>query len=279
MAMATSMTAPSQSRTVSHDEWIEARRQFLLKEKEFTRQRDELSRLRRELPRERVEKNYVFEGPRGSETLAGLFDNRSQLIVYHFMFAPGWSEGCKSCSYLSDHFDAMTPHLAHRDVTLAVVSRAPWTELAAFKKRMGWRFHWVSSFGSGFNVDYNVSPSDGEKARGKRNYNYAETDFMLEELPGLSVFQKDTDGSIYHTYSAYARGLDILVGTYNFLDLAPKGRDEAGLNHSMAWVRHHDKYDASYFVDAEKGYEPPAPAAQTKAAEPMGHSCCSGEHE
>ncbi|KAA6462956.1 DUF899 domain-containing protein [Acidobacteria bacterium AB60] len=277
--MATSLTEIHQPLTVSHEEWIEARKKLLQKEKEFTRLRDELSRQRRELPRERVEKNYVFNGPRGEETLADLFDGRGQLIVYHFMFAPGWSEGCKSCSYLSDHFDATTIHLAHRDATLAVVSRATWPELAAFKERMGWKFHWVSSYGSDFNFDYKVSVSDADRARGKRTYNYAEIDFMLEELPGLSVFSKDQDGTIYHTYSSYARGLDILVGTYNFLDHAPKGRDEEGLKHPMAWVRHHDKYENNYFVDTNSDYVPPAPAVQAKPAEPLGHSCCSGEHD
>jgi predicted dithiol-disulfide oxidoreductase (DUF899 family) len=276
--MATSLTEVHQPKTVSHAEWIAARKQFLEKEKEFTRLRDELSRQRRELPRERVEKNYIFEGPRGSESLSDLFDNRSQLIVYHFMFAPGWSEGCKSCSYLSDHFDAAAIHLAHRDVTLAVVSRAPYAELAAFKRRMGWRFHWASSFGSDFNYDYDVSLSEADRAAGAQYYNYATIKPSIEELPGMSVFFKDTDGAIYHTYSAYARGLDILVGTYNLLDLAPKGRDEAGLKHTMAWVRHHDKYDGNYFVDTEQGYEPPKPAAEVKAATAGGHSCCSGEH-
>ena len=275
--MATSLTEVHQPRTVSHEEWIEARKKFLEKEKEFTRLRDELSRQRRELPRERVEKNYVFEGSRGKETLADLFDNRGQLIIYHFMFAPGWSEGCKSCSYLSDHFDAMTIHLAHRDVTLAVVSRAPYAELATFQRRMGWRFHWASSFGCDFNFDYNVSLSEADKAAGAQYYNYATIKPSIEELPGLSVFSREADGSIYHTYSAYSRGLDILVGTYNFLDHAPKGRDEEGLKHTMAWVRHHDKYDGSYFVDAEKGYEPPQPAAEVKPATATG-SCCSGEH-
>jgi len=231
-----------QTRIVSHPEWVEARKQFLAKEKEFTRLRDDLSRQRRELPWERVEKQYVFEGPRGKETFAQLFDNRSQLIVYHFMFGPGWSEGCPSCSYLSDHFDGMTIHLAHRDVTFAVVSRAPYAEIAAFKKRMGWRFHWVSSFGTDFNYDYHVSQTENEKASGQADYNYTFAPFPSEERPGASVFLQEADGAIYHTYSAYARGLDILVGTYNFLDLAPKGRDEDGLKHSMAWVRHHDKY-------------------------------------
>jgi predicted dithiol-disulfide oxidoreductase (DUF899 family) len=270
--MATILTPVHHPRTVSHTEWIEARRQFLAKEKEFTRLRDELSRHRRELPWERVEKPYVFEGPRGTEAFADLFDSRSQLIVYHFMFGPGWSEGCHSCSYLADHFDAMTIHLSHRDVTFAVVSRAPYAQIAAYKKRMGWRFHWVSSFGSDFNYDYHVSQTEAEKASGKAEYNYSVTTFPAEERPGASVFFKDPNGDIFHTYSTYGRGLDILIGTYNFLDLAPKGRDEAGLKHSMAWVRHHDKYDGGYFVDAEREYEPP------KMAEPAaGHSCCSGD--
>jgi predicted dithiol-disulfide oxidoreductase (DUF899 family) len=269
--MATSPTEVHPHKTVSHAEWIEARKQFLAKEKEFTRLRDELSRQRRELPWERLEKKYVFEGPRGQETLADLFDNRSQLIVYHFMLGPGWTEGCPSCSYLSDHFDGMTIHLAHRDVTLTVVSRAPYAQIAAFKKRMGWRFHWVSSFGSDFNYDFHVSQTEKEKARGEMDYNYGTMKSPPDELPGASAFIKDANGEIFHTYSAYARGLDILVGTYNFLDMAPKGRDEGGLKHTMAWVRHHDKYDGGYFVDAEKGYEQPKMAAAS------GHSCCSGE--
>lgn len=259
-------------KTVSHTEWIEARKQFLAKEKEFTRLRDELSRQRRELPWEPVEKIYLFDGSRGKETLADLFDHRSQLIVYHFMLGPGWSEGCPSCSYLADHFDGMTIHLAHRDVTLAVVSRAPFAQIAAYKRRMGWKFHWVSSSPSDFNYDFHVSQTESEKASGKAEYNYTTTEFPSEERPGASVFYKNAGGEIYHTYSTYARGLDILVGTYNFLDLAPKGRDEDGLKHSMAWVRHHDKYDGGYFVDPEKEYEQP------KMAEGAGHSCCSGEH-
>jgi len=274
--MATSLTEVQQPKTVSHEKWIEARKQFLQKEREFTHLRDELSRQRRELPRERVEKEYVFDGPRGKDTLADLFDNRGQLIVYHFMLGPGWSEGCPSCSYLSDHFDGMTIHLAHRDVTLAVVSRAPYDQIAAYKKRMGWRFHWVSSFGSDFNFDYNVSLSEQDKAAGAQLYNYATIKPSIDELPGLSVFSRDPDGSIYHTYSTYSRGLDILIGTYNFLDMAPKGRDEAALKHSMAWVRHHDKYDGNYFVDAERGYEQPKTVAELKAADATGHSCCSG---
>ncbi len=265
--MASMATDVKNPKAVSHTEWLAARKQLLTKEKEFTRQRDELSRLRRALPWERVEQQYAFEGAGGKETLADLFDGRSQLITYHFMFGPGWKEGCPSCSYLADHFDGMTIHLAHRDVTFAVISRAPIEQIEAFKKRMGWRFHWVSSFGTDFNYDYHVSMTPEEKASGKANYNYTMMEFPSEERPGASVFQKDANGEIYHTYSTYARGLDILVGTYNFLDLAPKGRDEDGLAHTMAWVRHHDKYDGAYFVDPKQKYEQP------KSTE---HSCCEG---
>ncbi len=267
--MTTIMTELKHPKTVSHDEWLEARKEFLVKEKEFTHLRDELSRQRRELPWEKVEKQYVFDGPRGKESLADLFDGRSQLIVYHFMFGPEWSEGCPSCSLLADHFDGPAIHLANRDVTLAVVSRARISEIEAFKKRMGWRFHWVSSFGSDFNYDYHVSFSAEERAQGKVQYNYGQVEFPSEEGPGLSVFLKDENGNIFHTYSSYARGLDILVGAYNFLDLAPKGRDEEGLAFSMSWVRHHDKYDKNYFVDSTQGYVQPKSAST---------SCCSGEH-
>jgi len=264
----TTATELKHPKEVLHGEWVAARKELLAKEREFTRQRDELSRLRRKLPWERVEKQYVFEGPNGKETLGDLFDGRSQLIVYHFMFGPGWKEGCPSCSYLADHFDGMTIHLAHRDVTFVVVSRAPIDQIEAFKKRMGWRFHWVSSFDTDFNFDYNVSATQEEKATGRANYNYTTMEFPSEERPGASVFYRETTGEIFHTYSTYARGLDILVGTYNFLDLVPKGRDEEGLAHTMAWVRHHDKYDGGYFVDPSQKYEQP------KGTE---HSCCEGE--
>jgi predicted dithiol-disulfide oxidoreductase (DUF899 family) len=228
---------------VSKDEWLTARKQYLTKEKEFTRQRDQLSAERRNLPWVKVEKNYVFDGPKGKESLADLFDGRSQLIVYHFMFGPGWEQGCPSCSFLSDHIDGATVHLAHRDVTLLAVSRAPLSQIEAFKKRMGWRFKWVSSYGNDFNFDYHVSFTKDEMAKGKVYYNYGMQEFPSEEGPGISVFYKDGSGDIFHTYSSYARGLDMLVGTYNYLDLAPKGRDEEGLPWTMAWLRHHDKYD------------------------------------
>lgn len=268
--MASMTTEVVSARVVSHEEWLEARKVFLAKEKEFTHLRDELSRQRRELPWEKVEKEYVFAGPNGKVTLDELFGGRSQLIVYHFMFAPGWNEGCPSCSYLSDHFDGPSIHLAHRDVTLAVVSRATIGEIDAFKKRMGWRFPWVSSFNNDFNYDYHVSFTDEARAAGKVEYNYQSmTNFPLEEGPGCSVFAKDASGAIFHSYSTYTRGLDILVGAYNFLDLVPKGRDEEGLAHSMAWVRHHDKYGPGYVVDPTMTYKEPAR---------VGGSCCHADH-
>jgi len=186
----------------------------------------------------------VFDGPKGKETLADLFHGRSQLIVYHFMFGPGWKEGCPSCSFLADNFDGTRIHLDQRDVAFAVVSRASLAEIEVFKKRMGWRFKWVSSFGSEFNFDYGVSFAKNETGDGKRPYNYGTIDFPAEEGPGLSVFYKDENGEIFHTYSTYGRGLDILLNAYNFLDLTPKGRDEGGMvPHPMAWVRHHDRYE------------------------------------
>jgi predicted dithiol-disulfide oxidoreductase (DUF899 family) len=267
--METLVTEVMHPKVVSQAEWLAARKEFLKKEKEFTRLRDELSRQRRELPWEKVEKDYVFDGPRGKVRLADLFNERSQLIIYHFMFGPGWDAGCPSCSYLADHFDGPSIHLANRDVTLAVISRAPIAEIETFKKRMGWKFPWMSSFGSDFNYDYHVSFTKEERAKGKVGYNYEEMAFPSEEGPGLSVFYQDAEGQIFHTYSSYARGLDIFVGAYNFLDHAPKGRDEEGLKHSMAWVRHHDKYDQGYAVDPKATY--------VEIAKAVG-SCCSGDH-
>jgi predicted dithiol-disulfide oxidoreductase (DUF899 family)/uncharacterized damage-inducible protein DinB len=239
--MATATTNKLNARVVTPADWVKVRKDLLAKEKEFTHLRDDLSRQRRELPWEKVQKNYVFDGPMGKITLAELFDGRSQLIVYHFMFGPGWKEGCPSCSFLADNFDGMRIHLAQRDVSFAVVSRASLPEIAAFQKRMGWHFTWVSSFGSDFNFDYGVSFADGKK----RSYNYETMgEFPAEEGPGASVFCKDADGQIFHTYSTYGRGLDILLTTYNYLDLTPKGRDEEGMvPHAMAWVRHHDRYE------------------------------------
>ncbi len=233
-----------QHQIVSRDEWLAARAAHLTREKELTRLRDQVSAERRELPWVKIDKPYVFLGADGEETLAELFDGRSQLIVYHFMLGPGWEEGCPSCSFLSDHLDGAVVHLANRDVTLLAVSRAPIAEIDVFKARMGWRFKWVSSNGIDFNGDYHVSFSADEMAKGEVYYNYRTTQFPSEEAPGASVFYKDAAGDIFHTYSCYARGLDALIGTYTYLDLVPKGRDEADLPWSMAWIRHHDRYDA-----------------------------------
>ena len=264
--MASSTLGVGHPNVVSHVEWLAARREFLAKEKEFTRLRDELSRQRRILPWEKVEKRYQFDSNRGKVTLADLFAGRSQLIVYHFMFGPGWEQGCPSCSYVADHFDGSTIHLANRDTTIAVVSRAPIEQIEAFRKRMGWKFQWVSSFESEFNFDYHVSFTPEEKASGKVYYNYAVGEFPSQEGPGASVFAKDAAGDVFHTYSSYARGLDILMGTYNLLDLVPKGRDEDGLAFSMSWVRHHDRYAEGYLVDPAQKYEQPKSSAG---------SCCS----
>jgi predicted dithiol-disulfide oxidoreductase (DUF899 family) len=228
-------------RIVSQAEWLGARKQLLTREKAFTRSRDALSRERRELPWVKVEKNYVFEDADGKATLADLFDGRSQLVVYHFMLGPGWEEGCKSCSYLADHFDGANWHLPHRDVTLTVVSRAPLKEIEAYKKRMGWRFKWVSSNNSDFNFDYHVSFTLEDEKTNEVNYNYEVGEYLNDEMPGLSVFYKNENGEVFHTYSTYARGLDLLVGTYNFLDLVPKGRDENS-DSTMDWVHRHDDY-------------------------------------
>ena len=228
---------------VSEADWLVARKDLLTREKEFSRQRDALSAARHSLPWVKIDKKYVFDGAKGKETLAELFDGRSQLIVYHFMLGPGWGEGCKSCSYLTDHFDGANRHLPHRDVTFVVISRASLSEIEAYQKRMGWRFKWLSSHGDDFNFDYHVSFTKEEEKANKVYYNYGTGEFMSDELPGLSVFYKDENGDVFHTYSTYARGLDMLVGTYNFLDLVPKGRDE-NTESTMDWVRRHDEYAA-----------------------------------
>lgn len=227
---------------VSRDEWLAARRTLLAKEKELTRLRDQLSAERRALPWTRVGKAYRFHSPEGEVALAGLFDGRSQLIVYHFMFGPDWEGGCKSCSFWADAFERLVVHLNQRDVAMVAVSRASLAKLEAFRKRMGWTFRWVSSSDSDFNYDYGVSFPPAERSGDERNYNFGTIKFDGEEAPGVSVFYKDTDGSIFHTYSCYARGLDPLNGAYQYLDLLPKGRDEGGLPWPMAWVRYRDEY-------------------------------------
>ena len=224
---------------VSADQWLAARRALLEQEKEFTRARDALSAARRALPWEKVEHDYVFEGARGSMTLGDLFRGRGQLIVYHFMFGPDWEAGCKSCSFWADNFDRIVVHLRARDTNLVAISRAPCERLAAYRERMGWSFEWVSSLGNSFNRDFAVSFPEHE-TQGK-NYNFGTQHFGGEEAPGISVFARD-GSAIYHTYSTYARGLDMLNGAYHLLDLVPKGRDEAGLSFTMEWVRRHDEY-------------------------------------
>ncbi len=227
---------------VSPEKWLAARREFLREEKELTRLRDQLAARRRELPWVKVDKAYTFESPGGRVSLADLFEGRSQLVVYHFMFGPGWEEGCKSCSFVSDHLAPAVVHLQARDVAFAAISHAPLAEFTPFKTRMGWTFNWVSAYDSDFNHDYHVSFTAEEMAKGKVYYNYDLREFPVEEAPGLSVFAKDAEGNVYHTYSTYARGLDPLIGTYAVLDLVPKGRDEDSEN-TMSWVRYHDRYD------------------------------------
>ena len=227
---------------VSREAWLSARKALLAKEKEFTRLRDDLSRQRRELPWVKVDKAYPFDGPSGQESLAALFADRSQLVVYHFMFSPEWDAGCPHCSFWADNFNPIGVHLNHRDVTLIAVSRAPLAKIESFKKRMGWSFKWVSSSPNDFNHDYGVSFTPEQIQGGEAIYNYARTKMDGADREGLSVFYKDPGGAVFHTYSCYARGIDLLNTAYNFLDLVPKGRDEDGLAFTQSWVRHHDRY-------------------------------------
>ena len=223
---------------VSHEEWLEARRELLAKEKEFTRARDELTRQRQALPWEAVEKDYIFDGPNGEETLAELFDGRSQLLVYHFMFDPEDEAGCPVCSFWADNFDPIVQHLTQRDVTMIAISRAPFPKLAAYEERMGWSFKWVSSSENDFNFDYGASFRPAE--RDQAVYNYGTLAPGDPDREGTSVFAKDESGNVFHTYSAYARGIDLVNTAYNYLDLVPKGRDEDG--RGPFWVRRHDEY-------------------------------------
>lgn len=225
---------------VSRDDWLTARRSLLKAEKELTRLRDKVARERLALPWERIDKEYMFDAPEGRRTLADLFDGRSQLLVQHFMFAPGWKEGCPSCSYMADHTDGMNKHLAHHDVTMIAVSRAPLAEIERYRQRMGWRFKWVSSFGNDFNYDFRVSFTPEEVASGHIDYNFGEWPETGEEWPGVSAFCKDDRGRLFRTYSSYGRGVEVMMGAYNMLDIAPKGRNEA---EGMDWVRRHDRYD------------------------------------
>lgn len=226
---------------VSHDEWLRARIELLAAEKDLTRRREALARRRMALPWERVEKFYRFEGPNGPLELADLFQGRSQLIVYHFMFSPDWEEGCKSCSYWADSFNGIPVHLNHRDVTFTAVSRAPFAKISAYRKRMGWSFPWVSSFGTDFNFDYQASFTREQMAAGEAYYNYAVRPVGVSDEVGISVFFREA-GEVFHTYSCYSRGVDMMNGAYHYLDLVPKGRDEDGYSFPMQWVRRHDQY-------------------------------------
>jgi len=252
-------TAIAEPSTVNHpvvsmDRWIAEREALLAREKELTHLRDQVARERRALPWVRIDKNYVFETAEGRRTLAELFEGRRQLLVQHFMFGPGWKQGCPSCSFMADHTDGMNVHLAHRDITFVAISRAPLAEIEPFRQRMGWQFKWASSHGSDFNYDFHVSFTPEERAKGKVYYNYGMQPFESEELPGISVFYKDDAGNVFHTYSAYRRGVEAMMGTYNLVDLTPKGRDE--IDGPMAWVRYHDRYEPA----------PPAKAAVATSA-------------
>lgn len=233
---------------VSPEQWLTARLALLRQEKEYTRLGDQLGAGRRELPWVRMTKAYAFESPGGRVSLADLFGGHRQLIVQHFMFGPGWEQGCKSCSFMMDHFNPTVPHLAARDVAFAAISHAPLAEILPFKARMGWDVNWVSSHGTGFNQDFHVSFTEQEIARGGVPYNYGKMDFPQTEAPGISVFARDAAGTVYHTYSTYGRGVEVVMTTYDLLDLVPKGRDEAGMEYGMEWLRHHDRYDQATAV-------------------------------
>jgi len=257
-------------KVVSQQEWLAARKELLVKEKQLTRQSDALAAERRNLPWVKVEKDYIFDTPTGKKHLVDLFEGRSQLIIYHFMFAPDWEEGCRGCSIIGDHLDGNAPHLANRDVTLIAVSRAPLAKIEAFKKRMGWRFKWASSFGSDFNRDYHVSFTNEEMASKEMYYNFKKQTFPREEGPGASIFYKNENGEVFHTYSTYGRGLEQAMGIYVYLDLTPRGRHEEGMVPPMAWARHHDRYEHDYYADAPN---------TEKRAMSAGGSCCAGEQK
>lgn len=255
---------------VSRDEWLAARKALLAREKHLTHERDAVARARRALPWVRVDKGYVFDSPGGRKTLADLFEGKSQLIVCHFMFGPDWEEGCPSCSFEMDHTDGTLVHLAQRDVAFVAVSRAPLAKIESFKRRMGWRFNWVSSAATDFNFDYGVSFRKDQVGL-EGIYNFGTSGHPGEEAPGFSVFVRD-GGDVFHTYSTYGRGVEVGMHTYNFLDLVPKGRDEDGLSFSMAWVRHHDRYESGRLADSDRPYWP----KEKESADREPASCCSG---
>ncbi len=228
---------------VNQEEWLQARKEFMLKEKEFTKAREALSKARRALPKVKIDKDYRFQGTDGELSLADLFKGRSQLVIYHFMLGPGWEEGCPSCSFWADNYNGTEIHLAHRDITLAVVSRGSLDTIQAYRQRMGWGFDWYSSEGSDFNFDFAVSFTEEQRESGEPNYNFGTISFSMDEGPGFSVFEKDEEENVYHTYSTFARGLDIFNSAYHIMDMTPKGRNEEDLPFTMAWVRRHDQYE------------------------------------
>ena len=248
---------------VSDDRWTEARKQLLAREKELTRLHDQVASERRALPWRRIAKDYVFDTPEGRRKLADLFGGRRQLVVQHFMFGPGWEQGCPSCSFMADHMDGITVHLAHRDIRFIAVSRAPLADIERFRERMGWQFEWVSSQGSDFNFDFGVSFTQEELATGEVSYNYRKAYFPAEEAPGISVFVKDDAGEVFHAYSTFGRGVEAMMGAYMLMDLTPQGRNERDVFYKMEWLRHHDRYAP------ESRFEPaPEKAAQPAAACP-----------
>ena len=267
MSNTTAQASTANHTVVARDQWLAERKTLLAQEKELTRLRDQVARERRALPWVHVEKNYVFDTPQGKRSLADLFEGRRQLMVQHFMFGPGWEQGCPSCSFMADHTAGMQIHLEHRDVTFVAVSRATLPEIERFRRRMGWKFMWVSSNGSDFNYDFQVSFKPEDRVDGTVNYNYGRVEFPAEEAPGISLFYKDGEGRVFHTYSTYGRGVEVMMGTYNMLDLAPKGRDEHDGFYKMDWVRHHDRYESQASFT-------PAPEA-TPAA--VADSCCSAK--
>jgi predicted dithiol-disulfide oxidoreductase (DUF899 family) len=246
--MSAALIDPSKHRVVSRQQWLQERIELLRQEKELTRQRDAISRKVRELPWVKVEKPYLFDTPTGPVTLGDLFGGRSQLIVYHFMFDPTWSQGCKSCSFIADHYNGIVVHLAHRDIAMVTVSKASITQIEAFRERMGWSFPWVSGANNDFGRDFGVSFTDDELLKGNATYNFTSRPYAIRELPGLSVFVRSGQSEIFHTYSSFARGLETFLTAYQYIDVTPKGRDEEQTG-GMGWLRHHDRYDATAFVD------------------------------
>ncbi len=250
---------------VPREKWLAERKTLLAQEKELTRLRDQIARERRALPWVHVDKNYVFDTPEGKRSLSDLFQGRRQLMVQHFMFGPGWEQGCPSCSFMADHTDGMKIHLEHRDITFVAVSRATLPEIERFRQRMGWQFKWVSSNANDFNFDFHVSFTPEDRAKGDVPYNYTLQHFPADEAPGISLFYKDSEGQVFHTYSTYGRGVEVMIGTYHMLDLAPKGRDEQDVFYKMEWMRHHDRYETQTVFT-------PAPEAHSADS---AHSCCS----